>query len=86
MGQINIPLWTHMGHKQWRKDGKTFKSCYTTALKLWDEFNANFVLVHFSSCSSTKMWTPLSQKCGEKQLGSAFKLDPHLLFLKPFQY
>ena len=28
MGQINIPLWTHMGHKGWRKDGKTFTRCY----------------------------------------------------------
>ena len=24
MGQINIPLWTHMGHKGSRKDEKTF--------------------------------------------------------------
>ena len=30
--------------------------------------------------------TPLSQKCGEKQEGSAFKVGPHLSFLKPFQY
>ena len=30
--------------------------------------------------------TPLSQKCGEKQQGSAFKVGPHLSFLKPFQY
>ena len=29
--------------------------------------------------------TPLSQKYGEKQ-GSAFKVGPHLSFLKPFQY
>ena len=56
MGQINIPLWTHMGHKGWRKDGKTFMRCYTIALKLWDEFNANFVLLYFSSYSSIKMW------------------------------
>ena len=56
MGQINIPLWTHMGHKGWRKDGKTFIRCYTIALKLWDEFNANFVLLYFSSYSSIKMW------------------------------
>ena len=21
---INVPLWTHMGHKRWREDGKTF--------------------------------------------------------------
>ena len=56
MGLINIPLWTHMGHKGWRKDGKTFVRCYTIALKLWDEFNANFVLLYFSSYSSIKMW------------------------------
>ena len=56
MGQINIPLWTHMGHKGWRKDGKPFIRCYTIALKLWDEFNANFVLLYFSSYSSIKMW------------------------------
>ena len=56
MGQINIPLWTHMGHKGWKKDGKTFIRCYTIALKFWDEFNANFVLLYFSSYSSIKMW------------------------------
>ena len=44
MGQENIPLWTHIG--------KTCIKCYTIALKLWDEFNANFVLLYFSSCSS----------------------------------
>ena len=22
--QINIPLWTHIGHKEWREHGKTF--------------------------------------------------------------
>ena len=56
MRQINIPLWTHMGHKGWRKDGKSFIRCYTTDLKLWDKFNANFVLIYFSSYSSIKMW------------------------------
>ena len=55
-GQINVPLWTHMEHKGWRKDGKTFIRCYTIALKFWDEFNANFVLLYFSTCSSIKMW------------------------------
>ena len=39
VSQINTPLWTHMGHKEWREDGK---NCYTIALKFWDEFNANF--------------------------------------------
>ena len=29
--------------------------------------------------------TPLSQNCGQK-LGNAFKVDPDLSFLKPFQY
>ena len=53
MGQIKIPLKTHMGHKGWRKNG-TFIRCYTIALKLWDEFNANFVSLYFSSC--IKMW------------------------------
>ena len=37
------------------------------ALKFWDEFNANFVLLYFSSYSLIKNMTPLSQKCGEKQ-------------------
>ena len=46
---INIPLWTHLGHKGWRKDGKTFIRCYTIALKFWNEFNANFVLLYFLS-------------------------------------
>ena len=81
----NKPLWTHMGHKGWRKGGKTFIRCYTISLKLWDEFNANFVLLYFSSYSSIKMWL-FSQKCGEKQEGSVFKVGPHLSFLKPFQY
>ena len=66
MEQINVPLWTHMGHKGWRKNGKTFTRCYTIVLKFWDESNANFILLYFSSYSSIKMW-PLSQKCGEKQ-------------------
>ena len=56
MEQINVPLWTHMGHKGWRKDGKTFIRCYTIALKFWDEFNSNFVLSYFSSYSSIKIW------------------------------
>ena len=57
MEQINVPLWTHMGHKGWRKDGKTFTRCYTIALKCWDEFkNANFVLLYFSSYRSKTIW------------------------------
>ena len=52
--QMNIPLWTHMEHKEWRKDGKNFTRCYTIALKIWNEFNVNFVLLYFSSYKSIK--------------------------------
>ena len=55
-GQISAPLWTNIGHKGWRKDRKTFIRCYNFALKFWDELNANFVLLCFSSYSSIKMW------------------------------
>ena len=44
-----------MEHKAWRKDKKTIKY-YTIALKFRDEFNANFVLLYYSSYSSKKMW------------------------------
>ena len=44
-----------MWHKGWRKDEKTFVSCYTIALKSWDEFNANFALLYFSSYRSMKI-------------------------------
>ena len=44
--------------------------CYTIALKLWDEFNANFVLLYFSSknviIAQKKCDTFFS--CGEKQM------------------
>ena len=56
MGQINVPLWTHMRHKGWSKDERTCIRCYTIDLKLRDEFNANFVSSYFSSYSSIKMW------------------------------
>ena len=58
MGQINAPFWTHVGHKGWSKDGKTFIGCYTIALKFWDELNANFALLYFSSYSSIKKLQP----------------------------
>ena len=66
-GQINVPLWTHMGQKAWRKGGKTFIRCYNIALKFWDELNSNFVLSYFSSYSSIKM-TLLSQKMWRKTI------------------
>ena len=43
------------------------------------------ILFYYIS-SSIKNVTLFSQKCGEKQYGSAFKVGPHLSFLKPFQY
>ena len=55
-GQINIPLWTQMEYKGCKKDGKTFLRCYSIALKFWDKFNADFVLLYFSSYRSIKMW------------------------------
>ena len=54
--QINIPLWTYLGNKGWRKDGKTFARCYTIALKFSDNFHANFLLLYFLSYRSTKIW------------------------------
>ena len=54
--QINIPLWTHMGHKGWREDEKTFTRCCTISLKFWHELYVNFVLLYFSSYSSIKIW------------------------------
>ena len=53
---INITYWNYMGHKRWRKDGKTFTRCYTIALKLWDKFNVNFVWLYFSSYKAIKTW------------------------------
>ena len=49
MGHINVPLWTHMEDKGWRKNRKNFIRCCTTALKVWDEFNANLILLYFTS-------------------------------------
>ena len=51
MEKKNVPPWTHMGHKGWRKDGKTLIRRYTIALKFWNEFDANFALLNLSSYS-----------------------------------
>ena len=59
--------------------------CCTIALKFWDEFSANFVLLYLSY-GSIKNLTPLSEKCVEKQKGSAFKVALHWSLPKPFQY
>ena len=80
---INIPLWTHMGHKGWKKDGKTFTRCYTIALKFWDESNANFVLLYFLSYRTIKNLTPLLQEYEEKNR-QCIKVALHLSSPKPF--
>ena len=54
--QINIPLWTHMGHEGWRKDRKTMIRCYTIALKFSHEFDTNFVWLYFSQYRSINIW------------------------------
>ena len=33
-GQIDIPLWTHVGHKKWSEDGKKLTRCCTIASKI----------------------------------------------------
>ena len=45
-----------MGHKEWKENGKIFTRCYIIALKFWGKFNANFVLLYFSSSRSVKVW------------------------------
>ena len=83
MEQINVSLCAQMGQKGWRNDGKTFIKGYTVALKFWDDFNSNFVLLYFSSYN--KNVTLLSQKYGENHYGSAIKVGSCLSFLKLFQ-
>ena len=84
MGQINIPLRTHMEHKGWRKDGKTFIRWYTIALKLWDEFNANFALLYFSSYSTIKMWDFFLKNVEKNNNAVHLRLVLTCLFLKLF--
>ena len=78
--QINITLWTHMGHTEWREDGQTFTRCYTIALKFWDEFNANFVLPYFSSYMPIKMWHLYFKNVKKKAIRQCKKSPKH------FQY
>ena len=80
MEQINVPLWTHMGHKGWRKNGKTFIRCYTIALKFWDEFNANFVSLYFSGYDSIKMWPLYLKNVEENNEVKHLRLVLTLLF------
>ena len=45
------PAWV-IKDEGWEK----FTRCYTITLKSWDEFNANFILLYFSSYRSIKIW------------------------------
>ena len=85
--QINIPLWTQMGHKGWKKDGKTFIRCYTITLKFRAEFNANFALLYFSSYRSIKIWQLYLQNVEKNNMTvHLIKAALHLSSPKPFQY
>ena len=75
--QIDIPLWAHMGHKEWKMDGKTFTRCYTIASKFWDEFNSNFVLLHFSSCRSMKIGHLYFKNLEKKAVRQCIKTPKH---------
>ena len=86
MEQISIPLWNHMRHKGWRKDGKTFTMCYTIALKFWDEFNANFVLLYFSNYRSIKIWHLYFKNVEKKTTIKCITVALHLSSTKTFQY
>ena len=83
-GQINIPLWTHMGHKEWRHDGKGVipftGCCHTIALKFWDEFNANFVLFSFSSYRSKKVWHLYFKNVKKNAIWQCIKIPKYFQF------
>ena len=76
----NIPLWIHMWHKEWREDGKNFIWCCTIALKFWDEFNVNFVLLYFSSYRSIEIWHLYFKNAKKKAVRQCIKTPKH------FQY
>ena len=84
MGQRNVPLWTHMGHKGWRKNERIFIRCYTIDLKFRDEFNASFALLSFSSYSSIKMWHLYLRNVEKNNNAVHLKLALTYLFLNLF--
>ena len=84
MGQINIPLWTHMGYKGWRKYGKIFTKCYTIALKFWNEFNVNFALLYFSRFRSVKIWHFYFKNVDKKTIRQCIKVAFHSSSPRPF--
>ena len=72
--QINIPFWTHMGHKKNEERKEKLTRCYIVALKFWDEFNANFILLYFSSYRSIKIWDFYTKNVEKKKQGNALRL------------
>ena len=75
--QINISLSTHKGHKEWREDGKALTRCHPIALEFWDEFNANFVLLYFSSYRSIKIWHFYFKNETKKTIRQCIKTPEH---------
>ena len=51
-----------------------FTRCYTITLKCWDEFNANFILLYFSSYRSIKIWDFYTKNVEKKKQGNALRL------------
>ena len=72
--EINIPLWTHMEHKGWGKDGKAFIRCCIIALRFWDQFNASFPLLNFSTYKSMKIWHLYLKKVERNNMGMHLRL------------
>ena len=73
--QIDILLLTHMGHKEWSKDGKTFTRCTFTTLLQNFEMNLMPVLFCYISqvIGQSKFDNFTSKMWRKKLLGSALR-------------
>ena len=76
-------FWPTWDIKEWSKDGKTFTRSYTTASKFWDEFNANFVLLNFSSYRSIKIWHLYFKNVEKKAVRLCIKTPKHFWKVLP---
>ena len=56
-----------------KRGWKTFIRCYTIALKFWDEFNANFVLLYFQVIGQWKRDTFNSKNANKKATRQCIK-------------